>query len=390
MSKPESLLSLKMLLFCFHATNTIILSYLPIYLRFKGLDGTEIGWVLAIGPFAAIFSQPFWGYISDKFKTVKGTLVICVIGLLLSSTLFFQMETLIAIILTGAVFYFFTSPIGALGDSLAQRRADDLHVNFGSIRMWGSIGFAISSLIVGKVLSTVGIEYMIWPYLFFGTLALIVALSLTDVKVDSDPIQLKDVKQIIQNKPFFIFLFIVLFISISHRANDSFIGLYMEQLGGDESLIGMAWFVGVASEACVFALAPFWFQKLHPLVFIMIAGLLYSLRYFIYSVVHDPVLIVPLQILHGITFGTFYLASFSYITRLIPKLLQSTGHLIFYAVYFGVSGIFGSLIGGALIDTFGGSMLYITMGCFALTGTILLAIYHILPYGKERVVRKGQ
>ncbi|WP_269411420.1 MFS transporter [Lentibacillus daqui] len=388
MSKNESLTPLKMLLFCFHATNTIILSYLPIYLRYKGLDGTQIGWVLAVGPFAAIFSQPFWGYMSDKFKTVKWTLIICIIGLLISSSLFFQMNELIAILFMGAVFYFFTTPIGALGDSLAQRRADELHVNFGSIRMWGSIGFAVSSLIVGKVLTSIGVAYMIWPYLLFGTMALIAAFRLTDVKVEADPIQLKDIKQILQNKPFFIFLFIVMFISISHRANDSFIGLYIEQLGGNETIIGLAWFFGVASEAAVFALAPLWFRKFHPLVFIMFAGLLYSVRYFIYAAVNDPVYLVPLQVLHGITFGTFYLAAFQYISRLIPKLLQSTGHLVFYSLFFGVSGIIGSLIGGALIDSYGGGTLYATVGGFALTGSILLAIYHILPYGKAGTARQ--
>ncbi|WP_347834968.1 hypothetical protein [Gracilibacillus sp. JCM 18860] len=26
---------------------------------------------MAIGPFIAIFSQPFWGYMSDKYQTVK-------------------------------------------------------------------------------------------------------------------------------------------------------------------------------------------------------------------------------------------------------------------------------------------------------------------------------
>src|SRR5699024_4110316 len=107
-----------MLLFCFHATNTIILSYLPLYLKYKGLNGTEIGWVLAVGPLASIFSQPFCGYLSDKYKTVKRMIQICVIGLLITSVLFFQMITLIAIIFMSAVFYFFTLPICALGDLL--------------------------------------------------------------------------------------------------------------------------------------------------------------------------------------------------------------------------------------------------------------------------------
>ena len=382
MAKKDSLVPLKMLLFSFHATNTIIISYLPLYLMHKGLDGTEIGWVLAVGPLASIFAQPFWGYMSDKYKTVKRILLICIIGLLLSSILFFQMNELLAIILAGAVFYFFTSPIGALGDSLAQRRSDDLHVSFGSIRTWGAIGFATSSLIVGQVLTIIGIEYMMWPYLFFGVIALFVVFQLKDVKVDADPIQLKDVKQIITNKPFFIFLGIIMFITISHRANDSYIGLYIAQLGGSNSLIGIAWFVGVASEAVVFAFAGKWFKKYHTFIFIIFAGGLYSIRWFLYAAIDDPIYIIAFQFLHGITFGVFYLAAFNYVTRIIPKLLQSTGHLVFFAVFFGVSGIIGSLVGGALIDSYGGGTLYVVIGCFALIGMILLTIYHILPYGK--------
>ncbi|UJL47228.1 MFS transporter [Virgibacillus sp. NKC19-16] len=383
MAKSKSLIPLKMLLFSFHASNTVILSFLPLYLQFKGLNGTEIGWVLAIGPLASIFAQPFFGYLSDKYKTVKWVLLICIIGLIIGSTLFFQMNTLVSIILMGAVFYFFTTPIGALGDSLAQRRADDLHVSFGTIRTWGSIGFATSSLVVGEILANIGIQYIIFPYLFFGTMALLVVFRLKDVKVESDPVQLKDVKKIITNKPFLIFLGLILFITIGHRANDSFIGLYIEQLGGSEGLVGLAWFVGVATEAAVFAFAGFWFKKFHPLIFIIIAGALFSMRWFLFAAVDDPVHIIALQFLHGLTFGIFYLAAFSYVTRLIPSILQSTGHLVFFATFFGVSGIVGSLVGGSIFDNFGGGTLYFGMGSLSLIGTILLIVYHVLPYGKE-------
>lgn len=383
MPNTASTIPLKMLLFCFHATNTIIISYLPLYLQFKGLNGTEIGWVLAVGPLASIFSQPFWGYMSDKYKTVKRMLLICIIGLLISSVLFFQMSELLAILLMGAVFYFFTSPIGALGDSMAQRRADDLNISFGTIRTWGSIGFAISTLIVGAILWKIGVQYMMWPYLFFGLLALIVAIRLTDVKVESDPIQLSDVKKLVKNKPFILFLGMIMFLTITHRANDSFIGLYISNLGGSEFLVGLAWFVGVASEAVVFATAGYWFRKYHTLVFIIFAGAVYSLRWFLYASFDDPVYIISLQFLHGITFGVFYLAAFEYITRLIPNLLQSTGHLLFYSVFFGISGIIGSLTGGALIDSYGSGTLYFLLGFCALAGTILLTIYHVMPNRKK-------
>ncbi|WP_010097496.1 MFS transporter [Ornithinibacillus scapharcae] len=378
MAKQESLVPLKMLLFSFHATNTIILSFLPLYLAYKGLNGTEIGWVLAIGPLASIFAQPFWGYLSDKYKTVKRILLICITGLLIFSTVFFQMNSLISIMFMGAVFYFFTTPIGGLGDSLAQRRADELGVSFGTIRTWGSIGFALSSLIIGEILSRYGVQYMIWPYLFFGFIALLVVTRLKDVKVETDPVKLKDVGILIKNKGFLFFLLAIIFLSVGHRTNDSYIGLYISELGGSEALVGLGWFVGVASEALVFALAGLWFRKLKTLVFVLIAGVLYSIRWFVYGALDDPMYVIGLQFLHGITFGVFYLAALDYVTRLIPKHLQSTGHLVYYAVFFGISGIIGSLSGGAIMDHFGGGTLYTILGCVSLVGTGAMFIYHVM------------
>src|SRR5699024_12282848 len=70
-----------------------------------------------------------------------------IIRMLIFSILVFQMNHLFFILIFGALFYFFSSPVVALGDSLAQRQADLLNISFGSIRTWGSIGFALSSQI---------------------------------------------------------------------------------------------------------------------------------------------------------------------------------------------------------------------------------------------------
>jgi len=375
--RNESLIPLKTLLFSFHATNTIMISFLPLYLSFKGLNGTEIGWVLAVGPLASIVSQPVWGYLSDKYKTVKWMIVICIIGFLLSSIVFFQMEYLGYILLVGAILYFFSSPVGALADSLGQRRADDLNVSFGTIRTWGSLGFALSALLIGELLERTGIEYMVWPYVIIGSVALLVSFRLTDVQVDTTPIRLSDVSKLLHNKTFVIFLTLMMFITITHRTNDSFIGLYITSIGGSENLVGLAWFVGVFSEAIVFALGAFWFRKFPSLVFIIIAGILYTFRWFLYATVNDPLFIIGLQVLHGLTFGVFYLAAFDFITRIIPKLLQATGHLIFYSVFFGISGIIGSIGGGIILEHYSGGTLYVVIGCSSLIGTISFIVFYL-------------
>src|SRR5690625_2776961 len=283
-SERKALLPLKLLLFHFHATNTIVLSFLPLYLAYKGLNGTEIGWVLAIGPFASIISQPFWGYLSDKYKTIKRFLIISIIGMLIGSIIFFQVNHIIAILVFGAIFYFFSSPVGALSDSLAQRRAQELRISFGSIRTWGSIGFGFSTLIIGEILNNTGVEYMVWSYVILGSILLIVAFKISDVKVDSTPIQFHDINKLVKNKPFILFLLIMMLITITHRANDSFIGLYISSFGGTERLVGIAWFVGVISEAIVFALAGYWFRKYNPLTFIIISSFIFAVRWILYGI----------------------------------------------------------------------------------------------------------
>ncbi|KRG11727.1 hypothetical protein ACA29_15160 [Lederbergia galactosidilytica] len=64
--------------------------------------------------------------------------------------------------------------------------------------------------------------------------------------------------------------------------------------------------------------------------------------------------------------------------------------MAFMLVVFGMTGIIGSLAGGIVFDTFGGSALYYIMAVFALMGSIGLgSIGLIFFHLKEKTVVKG-
>src|SRR5690606_22268381 len=72
------------------------------------------------------------------------------------------------------LYYSFFYPVLPLSDSLAISTANRHHRNFLSIRIFGSIGFAIFALLIGYVLSaipsitTMGVSMIIaWAALFF-------------------------------------------------------------------------------------------------------------------------------------------------------------------------------------------------------------------------------
>lgn len=93
MTQKQSINYLRTFLFFFHSTGILIVSFLPIFLKEKGFSSTDIGWILAIGPFAALIAEPISGFLSDKYKSIKRVLFICILGMIVSSVGLFQMNS---------------------------------------------------------------------------------------------------------------------------------------------------------------------------------------------------------------------------------------------------------------------------------------------------------
>lgn len=372
------------MLFFFHSSMTILISYLPVYFQYLGLSGSEIGLLLAVGPMAAIIAQPFWGYMSDRWKTVKRILLLCLSSALAIGFLVFRVDEFILLFPLLYMFFSFMSPAGGLGDSLAQKVSIQRNVSFGSIRMWGSLGFGTASLVGGYILSAIGIVNIYYVFAFYLLIALVFTFFAPDSEPSKKPVKLTSAFKLLKNKQLGIFFLLVLSISLTHRMNDSFLGLYIVELGGDESIIGLAWFIGVLTEAVVFAFSVFLFRKYHPLTYITVAAGIYVLRWLLMSLAPDPTFVLLIQVLHGLSFATFYLMAFQFVSKLVPEELQSTGHLLFISVFFGVSGVIGSIIGGTIIEAFDVQSLYTLMFGLSMIGLISSLIYRYFYIKRQK------
>ncbi|MFC0560445.1 MFS transporter [Halalkalibacter alkalisediminis] len=382
--KNKSVYRLMAYLFFAHSTITIINGYIPVFFKEQGLNGSQVGMLMAIGPFATILGQPMWGYLSDKYQSIKKMILVALIGVVLTVTAFIFVHSYFAYLLIMFSLFFFISPTTALGDSLSQKTAIQKSISFGRIRLWGSLGFAVTSLVVGYVLTAVGIEYIMFPMLFMSLIAFIVALTIKDVPGVNKPVTVIDALKLGINPSLLLFFLFILFISVPHRANDIYLGLYVVELGGPEAMIGWAWFIGVTAEAGIFAMGAFFLKRWSSLSLIVLAGCFYTVRWVLMGFILDPWFILPLQILHGLTFGIFYLAAFQYINKLIPEHLQATGHVLFITVIFGVAGIIGSLLGGNIIELTSISTLYFILGGSALFGTISLFFFQKMRKSHEK------
>ncbi|MBP1963468.1 MFS transporter [Paenibacillus aceris] len=377
----KQIISLSGVNFFYYASSAILLPYLPLYLQTKGYTAAEIGLLMMIGPFISIFAQPFWGYVSDRFNSVKNIVfLLWVLSLLGSFGLFLTNGfglTLGFILLL----YFFLLPSIPLIDNLVVKSTAGRGMSYGSVRVWGSIGFSGVALISGLLLDELGgvarIPYFYWVLWIFPFLFL---AFIKDEKSSGQRITLSAIGIIFKSKSFLWFMLMILIISIPHRMNDALLGLYLNKLGATDAMVSWAWAIAACSEIPVFALINRYIHRYHELTILGIVAIIYTVRWILYSVITDPWVLIGLQVTQMLTFAVLWIVAVQYVVRLLPEQFGSTGQSILAMVFMGLAGIIGGSIGGWLSEQWGGASMYV----FA---TVMSAIAAVMFLGTQAVMR---
>jgi len=364
--------------FSFFMTNALIISFFPTYFVSMGYSKTEIGLIYSIGPTISILSNLFWGYISDKYHTMKKTIVAVLIGQLALALILFQMDTYLLIFIAMIGFYFFQTPLISLNDSQLLLHTAKKGVSYASYRVWGSIGFASSALIFGILLQSQKNHPGLIALLTVCTIlfSFLISLLLKDSRGSMKKMDFSGILQILFSRKLIIFLALILVLATAHRANDAFLSLYLHELGASQSLIGYSWTVSAMSEIPVFVLLSRYGNRFKELPLLALASFAYVVRYLLMSVTLEPQYIILIQTMHSVTFGIFLFTALRYITQIVPDQYRATGQAIFTVVWSGLAGLISSLLGGLVFDRWGGHTLYIFAGSVALISGVGFLIAH--------------
>nr|WP_317891290.1 MFS transporter [Paenibacillus oceani] len=383
----RQLFAVKGVLFSFYALQAVLLPYLPVYFGMKGYTPVQIGWLMNIGPFVAMFAQPVWGYLSDKYNTIKRIIgllwlftILASVGLFLSGT--FGLAFWFVMLL-----YFFMYPSIPLLDSLAMKSIRGTKQSYGAVRSWGSAGFSIVAILSGYMLAWIGgiekIGYLFWALWLvpFALLMFLKERAGQEQGANADTrIRIQDIGVLLRNRMFLWFLIMILIVSIPHRLNDVWFTLYLAELGAPDTWFGLAWAVASISETLAFAWLGRHLHKYHELAVLGLTSILYAARWAAYAWIDDPSVLIALQASHSFTFALFWMATIQYAVRLVPSEMGSTGQAIVSAVFLGLAGLLGGVIGGWFKQEWGGGSMY-------MFGAVLSAIAAMLLYATHQYRR---
>lgn len=135
------------------------------YTDFLGLNAAQYGLFQTLNIFALAFSQFLFGYLCDKFQTIRTFLkAMMIIVMILALSIYvgqayfhFPVMVILTLLL---LLQFFQGPLLTLTENWIMLSPKRLSLFFGNIRMYASLAWGIACLVFGFVLVGSGIQFM--------------------------------------------------------------------------------------------------------------------------------------------------------------------------------------------------------------------------------------
>lgn len=220
---------------------------------------------------------------------------------------------------------FLESPTYTLSDASLLKRLGDDREYYGRIRMWGSLGWAVASAMVGllinystfKLCQVVENNYIIAFYVFVGFVAAAFTNSLWFPFRYDEEKKFEDIGKV---APMLLslrhtsFLLATLYTGFCYGILVHFVNWYIDDIGGSSGIMGAAGAAREISALIMFAMSATTLQALgnvNSMVFCLMA---YIICFICYSILEDPWVAVALEILDGGTYGLVWSTCVNYMS----------------------------------------------------------------------------
>lgn len=350
---PVRLYSVVLFYFFLYMNNAVYGTFVPVYFESVGFTHTQIGLLLSLGPLVALLAQPLWGTVSDRARTKNSVLLLLLAGCAFCMAVFPLSASFVFVLVMICLFMFFQTPVYAVGDAITleilDRRGGG---NFSHIRMAGTFGFAVMSVVFGWM-ARGHIEWLFPVNLAVFAACMLLLVRIPRVEGHQSRGQKMHMGMLFRNRKLVLYLAMCFILHMTLGFYYSFFPLYFQELGADSAWVGWSMLISSFSEIPFLLLSAYLFRNV-PIPYILLgAGAMTALRWFLYSIVENPLWVFPIQLLHGLIFIVLTVTMAIFINREVPPELKASGQTLHALLCLGVARVVGSLAGGAAGDVFG-------------------------------------
>lgn len=336
--------------FWFYAGVGAFVPFNALYYRSLGFSGLELGVLTALPAIATALLGPIWGILADSFgihRQIMRLMLLFAAGIvwaLAGVTSFVPFMIVIALLATVLV------PIPSLWDSYAVSAVERGGAPYGVLRIFGSLGFTAMVLVMGRIMADGLTTIFLYAYAACFIVTFLVSMRLPALG-ERQPRRLLDgLNSVTQSAPYKLLLLVAFLIAVGYTTLNIYLTLHIQSLGGDTSIAGVAFATSALSELPVIGFGAVILKRLGARNVIFIALGVYIVRFALLGFTYNTSFVLFAQLMHGLSFGMFLIASVTLAHRLVGRENAATAQALLAMVSVGLGSISGSFLGGLAID----------------------------------------
>lgn len=368
----------------------IFFPYYGLYLRQNlGLQGTQVGLVLAAIPLVGLLTQPLWGQLADRTGSRRLVLALVSAGVALAHSGLVLANDFSKIFLGTALLALFSTAVMPLATAVTLAGLpQDGGQSFGRVRMWGTLGFLVAVVSFPKILDRIegidlgplrwtGLEMMFPAISCFGFLAAVMALRLPSSPAMSLRSRRGDVRRLLSHPPAIRLLVVVVLAHICLQGPINLFPLFIADRGGDAASIGEMWIFMLLLEIPLIAFSGQTMKRLGPRGLLFGGLLAEGIRWTTCALTSDLEIIRGVQLLHGFGVAGIIIGAPLYLEQAVPARLRATGQALISSAGFGAGAILSISGAGWLFEHVGPTAPFAVAGIGALL--LALVLFGVLP-----------
>jgi PPP family 3-phenylpropionic acid transporter len=380
----RALLAPKLFYFFFYAASSSLIPFLTLYYRASGLSGAQIGLLVGISPVITWLAAPFWGALADGTRRYRAILTAATVGTMGMVALLSWVSGIWWLLPVVACYAFFAAPIMPLVDNSVMELLGERRELYGRQRVWGAIGWGLAGAVAGVLVDRFGLGVSFYAFIIGYAILLVVSSRLRISEgMNSQPFW-HGVRALASNRPLMIFLLTVLFASVGSGIVNNYVFLYLADLGANKTLMGVSQTMSTLSEMPVFFFSAVLLRKFGARGLLLLSLSAYVVRLLAYTLLPPVWLVLPINLLHGLTFSAMWVAGVSYANEVAPKGMGATAQGLFAGMTMGLGSAAGALLGGLMYDSLGTTVMFRVAAGIVLVGLTFFAVA-----GRSQAARSG-
>ncbi|NPA91802.1 MAG: MFS transporter [Chloroflexi bacterium] len=347
----------------FFAAIGAVVPFINLHFQRLGYQGHAIGLLNALPPAVTLFSATVWALVADRFHLHHYLLRVMFVGAAVSMLGLSAVQAFLWIAAFYLAFAFFQSPIPPLLDTAALEALGDHPERYGRLRVWGSIGFITGTWLLGWLIRRWHMPLLFfYAYATFTLLAAILSRYLPRVRPRPQPPLWKGIQHVAGSRAWRVFLSLLVMVGMVNTGMYAFLPLHVAALGGDERLIGFAWGLGAVTEIPTMWFSQYLLQRWGWGRMFRAVLALYAIRMILYGLMPAATWVIPINLLHGISFTLLWVSSVTFADQHAPPGMRATAQGVVNGTLFGLAAILGSLLGGVLYELLGPARMFLLYG----------------------------